>query len=76
MRQCIFWILQFPISHIFRFLRSDSLPIIFLFGDFWCRRRKLQLYLAVKCGKPRFQQLQLVLLLPHLARDLKFHINQ
>ena len=38
-----------------------------LFGDFGCRRRKFQLYLAVKGGKFGLQLFQFFLLLPHLA---------
>ncbi len=32
-------------------IRFDFLSILFFFGDFGRRRRKLQLYLAVECGK-------------------------
>ena len=38
-----------------------------LFGDFGCRRRKFQLYLAVKGGKFGLQLFQFFLLLPRLA---------
>ena len=65
--RCISGILHLPVPHIFRF-RLDLLPIILLFGDFGRGRRKLQLNLAVEGGKFGLQLLQLVLLLPHLAR--------
>ena len=67
LRRCNSVILRLPVPHIFHF-RFDLLPIILFFGDFWCRRSKLQLYLAVEGGKFGLQLLQLVLLLPNLAR--------
>ena len=61
--------MRLPVPHIFRF-RLDLLPFFLLFGDFGRGRRKFQLYFSVKGGKFGFQLLQLVLLLPHLARYL------
>ena len=43
-------------------IRFDFLSILFFFGDFGCRRRKFQLYLAVECGKFGLQLFQLILL--------------
>lgn len=69
LRRCIFGILRLPVPHIFRF-RLELLPFILLFCDFGRGWRKLQLNFSVKGGKFGLQLLQLVLLLPHLARYL------
>ena len=49
---CLLYTSPDTVSHTFRF-RFDLLPFMLLFGDFGCRRRKFQLYLAVKGGKFR-----------------------
>ena len=69
LRRCLFGILPDTVSHAFCF-RLDLLPLFILFGDFRCRRRKFQLYLAVKCGKFGLQLFKFILLLPHFARYL------
>ena len=48
--------------------RLDFLTILFFSNGLWCGRRKLQLYLAVECGKLGLQLFQFVLLFPFLAR--------
>ncbi|VDR35215.1 Uncharacterised protein [Alistipes sp. cv1] len=48
--RCIFGVLLWHVPSTFR-IWLDFLSILFFFGDFRRRRRKLQLYLAVECGK-------------------------
>ena len=57
----IFGLLWRYAPYTFR-IRLDLLSVLFFFGDFGRGRRKLQLYLAVECGKFGLQLFQLIFL--------------
>ena len=67
--RCIISLLWRYAPYTFR-NRLDLLSILFFFVGFLRRRRKFQLYLAVKCGKFGLQLFKFILLLPHFARYL------